>query len=123
MLITLFFSTLVQASEAWETYKSRFLMPDGRIIDTANNNISHSEGQGFSMLIAVSNNDQQTFDKLWQWTQKTLKNKDNGLFYWRYNPAEANPVSDKNNASDGDTLIACGDHIEHQFLSGSCFHP
>lgn len=104
--IALFFSSFTQASQAWDIYKARFLMPDGRIIDTANNNISHSEGQGFAMLVAVSNNDQETFDKLWQWTKHTLQNKENGLFYWRYNPASADPIADRNNATDGDTLIA-----------------
>lgn len=106
IVMTLLFSPFTQASHAWEVYKSRFLMPDGRIIDTANNSISHSEGQGFAMLIAVANNDQETFDKLWHWTKETLQNKSNGLFYWRYNPASATPVADKNNAADGDTLIA-----------------
>jgi endo-1,4-beta-D-glucanase Y len=38
------------------------------------------------MLMAVANDDKATFDKLWQWTNSTLKNKENGLFYWRYNP-------------------------------------
>lgn len=33
-----------------ERYKARFMMPDGRIIDTANGNVSHTEGQGFAML-------------------------------------------------------------------------
>lgn len=106
VMITLFFSTFTQASQAWDIYKARFLMPDGRIIDTANNNVSHTEGQGFAMLMAVSNNDQETFDKLWQWTKQTLQNKDNGLFYWRYNPASADPIPDKNNATDGDAMIA-----------------
>ena len=106
LIMTLMFSTFAQASDAWDIYKSRFLMPDGRIIDTANNNVSHSEGQGFAMLMAVFNNDKETFDKLWQWTQQTLQNKQNSLFYWRYNPALADPVADKNNAADGDTLIA-----------------
>ncbi len=32
------------------SYKARFMMPDGRIIDTANGNVSHTEGQGFAML-------------------------------------------------------------------------
>ena len=58
------------------------------------------------MLMAVANDDKATFDKLWQWTNRTLKNNENGLFYWRYNPAESNPVADKNNATDGDVLIA-----------------
>ncbi|MBO7969914.1 hypothetical protein J6394_29845, partial [Pseudomonas aeruginosa] len=29
------------ADTAWERYKARFMMPDGRIIDTANGNVSH----------------------------------------------------------------------------------
>ncbi len=45
------------ADTAWERYKARFMMPDGRIIDTANGNVSHTEGQGFAMLLAVANND------------------------------------------------------------------
>ena len=101
------------ADTAWESYKSRFMMPDGRIIDTGNGNVSHTEGQGFAMLLAVGNNDRPAFDKLWQWTDKTLRNKENGLFYWRYNPAESNPVADKNNAADGDVLIALGSSGPH----------
>jgi endoglucanase len=42
------------ADTAWESYKSRFMMPDGRIIDTGNGNVSHTEGQGFAMLLAVA---------------------------------------------------------------------
>lgn len=82
------------------------MMNDGRIIDTGNKNISHSEGQGYGMLFAVSWGDRTSFDKIWQWTRSNLYNQDNGLFYWKYDPAAATPVVDKNNASDGDTLIA-----------------
>ncbi|MRS15514.1 endoglucanase [Enterobacteriaceae bacterium RIT691] len=95
-----------KADSMWTTFKSRFLMPDGRVVDTGNGNVSHTEGQGYAMLMAVQNNDRQSFDKMWSWTNKTLKNKDSGLFYWRYVPTQANPISDKNNASDGDVLIA-----------------
>lgn len=94
------------AASAWDSYKARFLMPDGRIIDTGNNSVSHTEGQGFAMMMAVMNDDRPSFDKIWNWTEKTLKNPDNGLFYWRYNPIEAQPITDKNNATDGDTFIA-----------------
>lgn len=96
----------VLADRAWDSYKAHFLMADGRIVDTGNNGVSHTEGQGFAMMMAVSNNDQGSFDKIWRWTEKHLKNPDNGLFYWRFNPADASPVSDKNNATDGDTFIA-----------------
>jgi len=101
------FSTVVMAqNKGWSDYKSRFLMADGRIVDTANKNVSHTEGQGFSMLLAVYNNDQTTFDKLWQWANNTLYRQDVGLYAWRYDPNNTTKVADKNNASDGDTLIA-----------------
>lgn len=90
----------------WEIYKNRFLMPDGRIIDTTNKNISHSEGQGVSMLLAVFNNDRSTLEKTWKWANKMLYQKDTGLYAWRYNPNSHVHVVDKNNASDGDILIA-----------------
>lgn len=106
VMMSVLVSPFSYAGQAWEQYKARFFMPDGRIVDTGNGNVSHTEGQGFAMLMAVANDDKATFDKLWKWTDSTLKNKDNGLFYWRYNPVEANPVADKNNASDGDVMIA-----------------
>ncbi|QLR45176.1 endoglucanase [Enterobacter sp. RHBSTW-00994] len=106
VMVSVLFSPFSQAGQAWESYKARFFMPDGRIVDTGNGSVSHTEGQGFAMLMAVENDDKATFDKLWQWTNSTLKNKDNGLFYWRYNPVEANPITDKNNATDGDVMIA-----------------
>ncbi|MFS2221579.1 glycosyl hydrolase family 8 [Pantoea sp. B65] len=106
LLLLSLFSVQSLAADGWSNYKNRFLMSDGRIRDTANNNVSHTEGQGFAMLLAVGNNDRQTFDRLWQWTRTHLSNPNNGLFYWRYNPAASDPVVDKNNASDGDVLIA-----------------
>ena len=106
VMMSLLFSAFSQAGQAWETYKTRFLMADGRIVDTGNKNVSHTEGQGFAMLMAVASNDKAAFDRMWSWTNKTLKNKDNGLFYWRFNPVEADPITDKNDATDGDTLIA-----------------
>lgn len=106
-LIFLLFSHIsVAQDEGWFNYKDRFLISDGRVADTANDNISHSEGQGFSMLLAVFNNDQQTFNKLWQWSNTHLYREDIGLYSWRYDPNSTPNVSDPNNASDGDTLIA-----------------
>nr|WP_318383489.1 glycosyl hydrolase family 8 [uncultured Enterobacter sp.] len=106
MMASVLFASFAHAGQAWDTYKSRFLMADGRIVDTGNKSITHTEGQGYAMLMAVASNDRQSFDKIWNWTDKTLKNKQNGLYYWRYNPVEADPITDKNNASDGDVLMA-----------------
>lgn len=106
LALGLLLSHQVFAGSAWESYKARFLMPDGRIIDTGNNSVSHTEGQGFAMMMAVRNNDRAGFDKIWSWTKKNLQNPQTGLFYWRFNPVAADPVMDKNNATDGDTFIA-----------------
>lgn len=107
--IVLFMVMTVSAqasADGWSTFKSRFLTPEGRIVDTANNNVSHTEGQGYGMLLAVAGDDRATFDLLWRWTRQHLHNPQNDLFYWRYTPGASNPVADTNNASDGDVLIA-----------------
>jgi endoglucanase len=107
VVLGLLFSLCAQAQDdGWEQYKQRFLLPDGRIIDTGNNNVSHTEGQGFAMLLAVYNNDRPTFDKIWQWTRSTLYRSDIGLFSWRFEPGKADPITDKNTATDGDIFIA-----------------
>ncbi|SUB19145.1 Minor endoglucanase Y precursor [Pantoea agglomerans] len=41
-----------------------------------------------------------------QWTRSQLRNPQTELFYWRYVPGSDNPVADKNNAADGDVLLA-----------------
>nr|WP_223881613.1 glycosyl hydrolase family 8 [Affinibrenneria salicis] len=98
-------SALAQ-DNGWSQFKQRFILPEGRVVDTGNNNISHTEGQGFTLLLAVFNDDPSTFDSLWRWTKTTLYQPDSGLFYWRYEPGAKEKIADKNNASDGDTLIA-----------------
>ncbi len=89
----------------WALFKQSFLASDGRIVDHENKNISHSEGQGYGMLLAVMNNDQAAFELIWQWTHNTLLRKSLWLFAWRYDPV-LQKVTDDNNATDGDTLIA-----------------
>lgn len=48
----------------WQSYKARFVTAQGRVVDTGNGNISHSEGQGYGMLLAVAANDRETFNDL-----------------------------------------------------------
>lgn len=106
MLALLLGCTQAIASDGWGSFKTRFMTSEGRIQDTGNRNISHTEGQGYAMLMAVWYNDRPAFEKLWLWTKTNLRNPSNGLFYWRYLPDQPNPVADKNNATDGDVLIA-----------------
>ena len=90
---------------AWWLYKSMFV-DNGRVIDRSNGNISHSEGQGYGMLLAVAANDRESFDSIWNWTQRALYVRDDHLAAWKWDPDAATSVSDINNASDGDLLIA-----------------
>jgi endoglucanase len=90
----------------WQAYKARFITPEGRVIDTGNNLISHSEGQGYGMLLAVAANDRPVFDRLWSWTRANLMVRDDQLLAWRWEPGKRPAVADMNNASDGDILVA-----------------
>lgn len=96
--------------DAWEAYQARFITPEGRVVDTGNGDISHSEGQGWGMLLAVSHDDRDTFQRLWEWTRRHLSRLDDTLFAWRFAPHETPPVADTNNASDGDLFIAWALH-------------
>ena len=94
------------SSDGWFAFKARFFSDDGRIIDSGNGGISHSEGQGYGMLLAALANDREAFDAMHGWAEASLLRDDTALFSWRYDPTEEHPVSDPNNASDGDILIA-----------------
>ncbi|WP_115720161.1 glycosyl hydrolase family 8 [Gallaecimonas mangrovi] len=94
------------ADSDWALYKQLYITDNGRVQDTGNHNISHSEGQGYGMLLAAHYNDQTTFDNLWRWARSNLGRHDMALFAWRYNPGETPHVADQNDAADGDLLIA-----------------
>jgi endo-1,4-beta-D-glucanase Y len=96
----------LRSPEVWLNYKSRFITEQGRVIDTGNNFVSHSEGQGYGMLLAVAANDRPVFDLLWGWTRANLLVRGDDLFAWRWEPGQRPAVADMNNASDGDLLIA-----------------
>lgn len=92
--------------DVWQAWRQRFVAPEGRVIDNVNGNISHTEGQGYGMLFAAFAGDRPTFDKLWAWTVTNLGIRDDALFAWRFDPRTNPAVSDRNNATDGDILIA-----------------
>ncbi len=88
----------------WARFKHDFIESSGRVVDPAQDNISHSEGQGFAMLLAVHYGDQASFEQVWQWTRQHLQIRDDHLLAWRWAPQSG--ITDKNNASDGDLLVA-----------------
>jgi endoglucanase len=93
----------------WESYRSRFLSDDGRVIDRDNDpkGITHTEGQGYGMLLAEAAGDRDRFNLMWHWTESHLRRPD-GLFSWKFAAcgAQGDCVADKNDAADGDILIA-----------------
>ncbi|HEY8384039.1 MAG TPA: glycosyl hydrolase family 8 [Microvirga sp.] len=90
--------------QAWTSYKARFVV-DGRVIDNVNR-ITHSEGQGYAMLIAVRAQDQTGFDQIWRWTRRELFVRGDDLASWKWEENATPRVTDQNNATDGDILIA-----------------
>lgn len=96
---------LVTAGD-WAQYKSRFLERSGRIVDNGNGGISHSEGQGYGMLLAYLAGSPADFEQIWYFTKTELLLRDDGLAIWKWDPKATPRVTDTNNASDGDILIA-----------------
>ncbi|MGI4765319.1 MAG: glycosyl hydrolase family 8 [Janthinobacterium lividum] len=92
-------------AKEWLDYKRRFVAEDGRVIDNANGNVSHSEGQGYGLLLSASAGDADTFASIWSWTKQNLYVREDGLASWKWDPAR-HAVADSNNATDGDILIA-----------------
>ncbi len=92
------------ADPDWSLFKQRFMQPEGRIVDNGRDSISHSEGQGKAMLLAVNHDDRAAFDIAWQWTRKNLQVREDKLLAWKWSPKEG--VTDKNNASDGDLFVS-----------------
>lgn len=111
----------------WVTFRRRWIRDDGRIIDSANRGVSHSEGQGTGLIFAARHNDRASFERILVWTRGALRRPGDALHAWRYTPGAALPVDDPNNASDGDLLIAWGLLLgherwgvpEHRSLAGS----
>lgn len=91
----------------WDAFEAAFVLPDGRVIDRENAEQSHSEGQGYGMLLAVEAGNIEAFDRIWSFAQRELQVRPaDSLLSWRWQ-AQTNPhVADPNNASDGDVLVA-----------------
>lgn len=92
----------------WKAYAARFVTAEGRVIDQDSGPaISHTEGQGYGLLLAEAAGDRAAFERIWRWTRDHLQRSDR-LFSWKYGECgkPEGCVLDANNASDGDILIA-----------------
>jgi len=91
----------------WRAYRTTFVSPEGRVIDNANGGVSHSEGQGYGLLLAAFAEDREQFQLIWSWTANNLKGRPDPLLAWRWDPKKGQ-IADTNNATDGDILVAWG---------------
>jgi endoglucanase len=91
--------------EQWRPWRDRFVTDRGRVVDDINK-ISHSEGQGYGLLLALLAQDKATFARIWSFTKNELLLRDDGLAAWRWDPDATPHVTDTNDAADGDILIA-----------------
>jgi endoglucanase len=90
----------------WAAFRARSVTPEGRVVDDANGGVSHSEGQGFAMVLAEWADDRATFETLLNWTRLHLSRPSDALFAWRHQPGLPMMPDDRNNATDGDLMIA-----------------
>lgn len=92
--------------DEWSAYREKFLDQTGQIIDNVNGGISHSESQGYGLLLSYLANNRGDFDRIWAFTRTEMLLRDDGLSVWKWDPRATPHVQDSNNATDGDLLIA-----------------
>jgi endoglucanase len=99
---------LASPENAWTAYKKKFVSDDGRVIDFYQESMSHSEGQGYGLLLSLMHNDQPTFERVLKWSIDNLQVRSDALFAWAWGKRSNGSwtIIDYNNASDGDILIA-----------------
>ncbi len=95
-------------ADNWSRYRDRFIASDGRLFDDSAGGVSHSEGQGYALVLAAFNDDPEAFARIWRWTQDNLEIRGDHLAAWRWRPGDKPHVLDRNDATDGDLLIAWG---------------
>ncbi|QOL79574.1 glycosyl hydrolase family 8 [Pseudooceanicola spongiae] len=92
----------------WAAWKAAFLHEDGRVVDELQQGASHSESQGYGLLLSAILGDNSAFDRIYRWTEANLAVRSDALLAWRFLPDSPDRVPDKNNASDGDLFYAWG---------------
>lgn len=101
-----------EAWPAWEAFKSGWMSPDGRVIDTSQaDQRTVSEAQAYAMMFALIANDRASFDRLLGWTNDNLARGDLAqhlpAWIWGKLPGDRGwGVIDPNAASDADVWMA-----------------
>ncbi|MFN3525159.1 MAG: glycosyl hydrolase family 8 [Paracoccus sp. (in: a-proteobacteria)] len=91
------------APGAWAGWTQTYLR-DGRVVDWQQGAISHSEGQGYGLLLAQAEGDRARFDQIEHWTRSHLAQRRDSLMAWKWQPEKG--VTDWHTATDGDLFRA-----------------
>jgi endo-1,4-beta-D-glucanase Y len=96
-----------------ERFLERYVDDDGRVVRRDQGGDTVSEGQAYAMLLAVATDDEDTFARVWEWTDDHLL-RDDGLLAWRW---EHGRVVGKDPATDGDldaarALLLAGERFD-----------
>jgi len=97
---------LAELKTEWAQFRGRFVTREGRVLDAGKGDETHTEGQGFGMLFAAEAGDIVTFDRTLDWPRRYLRHRNGHLHAWRFRGDVVDPVADRNNATDGDIMIA-----------------
>lgn len=90
------------AVRAARAFLDRYVEPDGRVVRHDQGGDTVAEGQSYGLVLTQVVGDQQSFDRIWAWTNDHLRRRD-GLLSNRW----ANgAVVDESSASDADLLTA-----------------
>ena len=81
-----------------EGFLDRYVEDDGRVVRHDQGGDTVSEGQAYAMLIAVAEDDEERFERVWTWTREHLRRPD-GLLSWRWADGR---VADRQPAADAD---------------------
>ncbi len=94
----------------WNTFVSRFVQDDGRIIDITFDGKSTSEGQSYGLFFALVANQRERFDTILKWTSSNLAWNQLGVrlpaWHWGKRDDGSWGIKDQNSAADSDLWIA-----------------
>ncbi len=90
-------------SSGWSSFKERFVSPSGRVVDSGQGGLSHSEGQAWGLFLAARNQDLEGFQLILRWTRQHMARRGDALLPWRFEPiGQRGMITDHNNATDAD---------------------
>lgn len=103
-------SNINKLDSLWQSYLTNNII-NGRTIDQQHNSDTTSEGQSYTMIRSVWQNDPQVFSAAWRWTQQNLQ-LPNRLFGWLWGRKTDGSYGiltsqgGEHTAADADSLIA-----------------